>query len=329
MMKKTFCMLLALVLCAACFGVSASEEDQTMDMPEAGMKFILPVEFDTAKGVVATDGLSPLPADGSYFVYFYYAAATREEYEKLVAENPDGLQSRLSLLFYVFALGGGEDFSTIEAMTGGSLTAAGATEIGRLGSYTYYLYMTPDPGFAASLSAEYREDYEALCGMKDKIAAGFTFYQPVNPYSALEGTVISFEATDLDGKPVSSAELFAKHEVTMVNIWATWCGPCVGELPELQAIHTRILGKDCAIVGLLTDDNVEEARRLIQENGLTYDIILVPQSFRNIFPYEAVPTTFFVDREGRYLGKTIIGAQPDAYEKAIESFLKETAPADK
>ena len=79
---------------------------------------------------------------------------------------------------------------------------------------------------------------------------------------------------ELDKKGVdkiSSAELFAKNEITMVNIWATWCGPCVGELGELQELHTRMQEKECGIVGLLDDDKLEEARRLVQQGGIALD----------------------------------------------------------
>lgn len=186
--------------------------------------------------------------------------------------------------------------------------------------FSDYLYPDESPDFAASVG-EYGEEYTALCAAKDQLAACFACYTPVNEYTELDGHVLRFDAKDLDGNPVSSEELFSKHAVTMVNLWATWCGPCVGELKELQAIHTHILEKDCAVVGLLTNDNIEEARRLMEANGITYDVVRVSSDLTFVFPYSAIPTTFFVDRDGVFLGTKFVGAYPELYESALEPFL--------
>ena len=59
------------------------------------------------------------------------------------------------------------------------------------------------------------------------------YFVPVVPGEGLVGKTLSFETTDLDGNTVKSEDLFAQHELTMVNIWTTWCGPCKGELAGL------------------------------------------------------------------------------------------------
>lgn len=75
--------------------------------------------------------------------------------------------------------------------------------------------------------------------------------------------VISFETTDLDGNVVRSADVFKGHRLTMVNVWGTFCGPCIGEMPELEKLNYRLKQKDCAIVGepaigARSADNYEE-----------------------------------------------------------------------
>ena len=324
MLKRILSLLAALAVCAGCMAAVSAEEPSVFDMPAAGLKFVSPPEYESAKGLITTDGLMELGVN-NYYSYFYYLAVTREEYDRLQAENPDALQSRAGLLFYAFALGDGRDFSYVTGQTGGSFTADRALLLGQEGGYSFYLYMAEDAGFAASVGGEYGEEYAALCAMRDETAAAFTCSAPVNEHTGMDGAVIRFTATDLDGNPVSSEELFSKHAVTLVNIWATWCGPCVGELAELQAIHTRLLEKDCAVVGLLTDMNVEEARRLIRENGITYDVVLVWNDLSYVFPYSAIPTSILVDRNGAFLGTKIVGAQPDLYEAAVEPFLPAAA----
>ena len=318
MLKKAISVLLALMVLAGCAGALAEEDGQTFEMPSAGMKIVLPQEYADAKGLVATDGVIEL-GSGSYTAYFYYCAASREEYDRLLAEAPGELSSRMCLLFYAFAIYGDQPFSEVT-----SLDESAAVKLGQEGDYTFYLYMNQDAEFAASAGEEFGAEFTALTAMKDQVAAGITCYTPVNEYTEqLDGTVIRFTAKDLDGNPVSSEELFSRHEVTMVNVWATWCGPCVSELADLQEVHTHFLEKDCAVVGLLTDDDVEKARRLMAENGVEYDVVLVSSDLTYVFPYSAIPTTFFVDRNGAFLGTKFVGVcSADMYESALTPFLK-------
>ena len=66
-----------------------------------------------------------------------------------------------------------------------------------------------------------------------------------------------FDTVDLDGNAVNTREFAAEHELTLVNFWATWCGPCVGEMPELQSLHERFSTEaaetDVAILGVWLD----------------------------------------------------------------------------
>ena len=321
MYKKVLSITLALLICFGCAGALAAEERTVFDMPAVGMRFVFPEAYEDAKGWIGTDGVMEL-SGGSYYLYFYYCAVPREEFDRMYVEEPNELSARACVLFYAFAVGGGKDFSEVTRLTNGSMTEDDAVKLGQEGDYTFYLYLTENAGFAASLDEDYREEYCVLSAQRDETAAGFTCFRPVNEYTDLDGSVIHFEATDFDGNPVSSEELFSKHAVTLVNIWATWCGPCIGELKELQAIHTRFLEKDCAVVGLLTDDDFEAARRLMEENGVTYDVVFVKSSLSFVFPYSAVPTSFFVDRDGVFLGTKFVGVYPDMYESALEPLLQ-------
>ena len=58
-----------------------------------------------------------------------------------------------------------------------------------------------------------------------------------------DGSSISFQTTDLDGNAVDSKDLFAKNKITMINIWGTYCGPCVEEMPEIEVISKEYADK--------------------------------------------------------------------------------------
>ena len=151
--------------------------------------------------------------------------------------------------------------------------------------------------------------------------------EPVLIEETAEEGVLSFETTDLDGNPVSSEELFGNNKITVVNLWVSWCGSCIMEMPELNAFNQRIQEKDCEVVGILIDGNQKEALAegidLVEETGAEY---LMLKPFAGVdwaLPVQAFPTTYFVDSEGRLLGRPIVGASVPLYEERLEELLEE------
>ena len=140
------------------------------------------------------------------------------------------------------------------------------------------------------------------------------------------GDTVAFETTDLAGNPVSSEALFAESKVTMINLWATWCGPCVSELPELGALAEEFAAQDCQIVGVCYDatdpETVAEAQRLLAEAGADYLNLAAPENVDDVLPTEVVPTTFFVDKDGNLLVDPVLGADFDGYRAALAESLE-------
>ena len=155
-------------------------------------------------------------------------------------------------------------------------------------------------------------------------ACGKTEIRPAPDAGAPE-RALSFETTDLAGNAVSSADLFAAHDYTLVNIWASWCGPCVGELPELQKIAAEYAEKNCAVVGILIDSTdpggVESAQELLSQAGADYPVLCVPENFDSQMSVQAVPTSVIVDSEGKIVSEEIVGADPDGYRAAFDALL--------
>ena len=158
---------------------------------------------------------------------------------------------------------------------------------------------------------------------------------PVDPAGAYIGQVVQFETTDLDGNPVKSEDLFRDNEITMVNLWGTWCPNCVNEMAELAQIHTRLQEKGCGIVGIeyeqMPIEEVEEAARAIMTaNGTNYPSVLMPADYVLFHSFLYYPTTLYVDSEGRILTFPIEGAAVDEYEAVIDKLLAgealDTAP---
>ncbi len=143
--------------------------------------------------------------------------------------------------------------------------------------------------------------------------------------AAWDGVV--FETMDLEGNPVTAEELFSSHTMTMVNVWASWCPPCVRELPELQRLNGEFAEKNCAIVGLLLDGDEEQGladgKARLQEAGASYTILLPWDGVYDLFPVSAIPTSFFIDSQGHVIGEPIVGAYVDGYTPALDAAIAE------
>ncbi|MBQ7446432.1 MAG: TlpA family protein disulfide reductase [Eubacterium sp.] len=151
----------------------------------------------------------------------------------------------------------------------------------------------------------------------------------VSDDSANTGTISKmpeFTTIDLDQNKVDDS-IFAQADITVVNVWGTFCPPCIAELPEL-AEWSEELPDNVQIIGLLADvrtpeaPEYETALELVEQNHVTYTNILVTSQFDEMFrQLVGVPTTFFVDSQGNILREAIIGADVEGYKKAVEELL--------
>ena len=145
----------------------------------------------------------------------------------------------------------------------------------------------------------------------------------------------AFEGKDLDGNTVKSSDLFSGNAVTVVNFWFTTCGPCVGELGDLDALNKDLSGKGGALIGInafTLDGNeaaISDAKDVLAQSGATYQNVYFDSGseagkfVENIYAY---PTTYVVNRSGRIVGDPIVGAitskaQADALQAQIDKAL--------
>lgn len=136
----------------------------------------------------------------------------------------------------------------------------------------------------------------------------------------------SFESVDLYGNTVTD-EIFANADVTVVNVWGTFCGPCIGEMPDLKEMADN-LPANAQLVGMVIDaapgdeDLVSTAIEICDENGISYTNILASDSVMDIMGrIAAVPTTFILDSEGKLVCDPIVGADVEAYKNAVSDYL--------
>jgi peroxiredoxin len=116
-----------------------------------------------------------------------------------------------------------------------------------------------------------------------------------------------FRLNSLDGRPVSLSSF--KGKVVMVHFWATWCPPCVDELPTLDRLFRSMAGPDLEILAVSVDDGgAATVGSFMQRNGLSLPVLLNPdQSVSRAYGTFKFPETYLVDREG-IVRRKIIGA---------------------
>lgn len=135
-----------------------------------------------------------------------------------------------------------------------------------------------------------------------------------------------FTTKDMDGNKVTN-DIFAEYDLTVVNFWATYCNPCIDELPEL-AEWKKELPDNVNLIGLLVDvdekgsEQYKLAEKIISQTGADYQHLIATEEFDDIISnLVGVPTTFFVDSTGKIIGEPFAGADVSAYKQTVEDYL--------
>ncbi len=135
------------------------------------------------------------------------------------------------------------------------------------------------------------------------------------------GTVFpDFKETDLDGKPLSVGNF--KGKVVLVDFWATWCGPCVGELPNVLKTYEKFHAKGFEIIGISLDKEKDKLTGFLKEKGMTWAQYFDGKGWQcklaGQYGVNSIPATYLIDTEGKILAKDLRG---EALEKAVEKAL--------
>lgn len=105
-----------------------------------------------------------------------------------------------------------------------------------------------------------------------------------------------------------------RGSVVFLNFWATWCFPCLEEMPDMEKLYRRLKGTNFAMLAVSTDRSGSKAvRPYMQERGLTFPALLDPdRSVSRRYSVTSIPTTFLIDCQGHLVGKAIGAREWDA-----------------
>ena len=114
--------------------------------------------------------------------------------------------------------------------------------------------------------------------------------------------------------------------MTLLNLWSVTCSACIREMPELAKLSREYKSKGGQVVSLVYDaieeDLIHEAREISKDLELPFLTILPNDDIYKLFPTQFFPVSYFINEDGKIIGKPVIGASPSVYDSHMDKYLK-------
>lgn len=190
-----------------------------------------------------------------------------------------------------------------------------------LGDYTYYFAWNKDYSALKDLSEMDKKNLDALIANRDNFVNSTCIFPGLSDNA--KTNMKDFQAKTLDGGTFSQKD-FAKYDITMVNIWTTWCGYCVEEMPELQALYEK-LPKNMNMISICCDADTESelAKEILSKKSCKFPSLIPDEKLQKslLNKIDGYPTTVFVDSEGNIIGDAQTGAPSQKKEEVADAYL--------
>lgn len=134
---------------------------------------------------------------------------------------------------------------------------------------------------------------------------------------------VGFTLKDISGQTVRLSDFEGK--IVIVNYWATWCPPCLAEVPGLVSIYEKYKDKGVVVIGITLDESRESVLRFVEDYSVTYPILFsTRQVLRDYGNLRSIPTTFILDQKHKLVDRVRGYEHPSYFEQQIQRLLKKT-----
>lgn len=300
------------------------QPQESYSYADMGLSFQLPEELlkkmESKEVVMLPD--AELTEDGSKLKYgqVSWSTMTEEQREAEVDKSGDGYAQWKEGLSRIGALGTyHKDLEKkLNELTG--CTEHEKIGVSEDGDYIYYLSMNKDA------------DKDLTASLK-KIETEITRMVSYNEEMGEGDSVGSFTTEDINGEEYTEA-VFQEADLTMVNVFATWCGPCVNEIPYLAELDEKMKDKGVQVIGIVMDavkgtekdeEGIKKAQILAEKTKAEYPFLLPDSGYMNgrLSYVQAFPETFFVDKNGNIVGETYSGSRSlEEWEEIVNTELE-------
>ncbi len=297
---------------------------------EIGFKVRIPKEISDKKDnvIVSTMGDEENDEDPIYngYLYSYISDGTNKAFDDIIADDSlsndekgakiekevqPGIQDMFILAVLRSPLITQEN--TIEKILG----ADDITVLEKNAEFTQAIAIYSE-GNLSALTEEEKKDCKALMQVAKEVKKGAKAGKPVPKKASLQEIQgLKFKTQDLAGNEVTS-EVLKKADITMVNIWATWCAPCRAELPYIGELERKYRAKGAQVIAIcsdVTDEDdsaLEEAKEIIEDAKCEFLVLRKNNSLQSIYAHiQAYPTTLFFDKNGNVVGSIVIGGRSE------------------
>ena len=313
------------------------QAQDSYEYPFLGLKFSLPKELlkqieDQSIAMITTEDETNQTGAVTY-AYVSWGEMTEEQKNAEVDKMGTGYEEWVASLSRIGTLGIYDEDSQkkLDEITG-------CTEHKELGSSSdgkYKYYLSTNKEADEKLTKELEEIKTTITEMTPyQNTSVFDQPQDASVNSDDVTSVGKFETTGIDGKTYTE-EVFSDYDLTLVNIFTTWCSPCVQEIPELQKLYEEMKEKGVGVAGVVLDaadengnpdeDTVKKAGILQEKTKAEYPFLIPDSTMLNgrLKGINAFPETFFVDKNGNIVGDTYTGSHSlDEWKEIVEKELK-------
>jgi thiol-disulfide isomerase/thioredoxin len=196
-----------------------------------------------------------------------------------------------------------------------------------------YLKVLDQPEKAADAFRQIKKDFpqtQAAAHTEEvlSVIAQMVEIKKIQAALVVGATFPDFDEKDLAGQPLSLAS--RKGKVVLVDFWATWCGPCRMELPNVLEVYGKYHAAGFEIIGISLDDDRARLESFIKDKNMTW-----PQYFDGLkwknklagkYGVNGIPATFLIDGEGKLIGKNL---QDEELAKAVAAAVAKLADVKK